>query len=92
MYGAYPSLLVGVVAALAASVLGFVVGALAGYYGKLEIILSGSSDIVMSLPALPLLILVATLFVVYKPADHFASGTSLVGAGREGDSGLRSLP
>ena len=64
VYGAYPSLLVGVVAALAASILGFVVGALAGYYGKLEILLSGSSDIVMSLPALPLLILVATLFVV----------------------------
>jgi peptide/nickel transport system permease protein len=64
VYGAYPSLLVGVVAALAASVLGFVVGALAGYYGKAEIVLAGSSDIVMSFPALPLLILVGTLFIV----------------------------
>jgi peptide/nickel transport system permease protein len=64
IYGAYPSLLVGLVAAVGAVILGFLVGVLAGYYGKLEGPLSGATDVVMTFPNLPLLVVIGTLFLV----------------------------
>jgi peptide/nickel transport system permease protein len=64
IYGAYPSLLVGLIAALGATLFGFVVGVLGGYYGKLEWLLSASTDAILSIPALPLLILIGIIFVV----------------------------
>jgi peptide/nickel transport system permease protein len=64
IYGAYPSLLVGLIAALGATLFGFVVGVLGGYYGKLEWLLSASTDAILSIPALPLLILIGIIFPV----------------------------
>jgi peptide/nickel transport system permease protein len=64
IYGAYPSLLVGLVAAIGAVILGFFVGVLAGYYGKLEGPLSGATDVVLTFPNLPLLVVIGTLFLV----------------------------
>src|SRR5271166_2725740 len=64
IYGAYPSLLVGLVAALGATVFGFVVGVLGGYYKRLEWVLSASTDAILSIPSLPLLILIGIIFVV----------------------------
>ena len=63
VWGAYPSLLVALGAAFGAMLLGFIVGVFAGYYGKLEGILSGSTDIILTFPALPIMILIATLFI-----------------------------
>ncbi|MDG6999689.1 MAG: ABC transporter permease [Nitrososphaerota archaeon] len=64
IYGAYPSLLVGLAAAVSATIIGFVVGALGGYYQKLEWVLSASTDSILSIPALPLLLLIGIIFVV----------------------------
>lgn len=64
IYGAYPSLIVGLAAALGATTFGFVVGVLGGYYNKLEWVLSASTDAILSIPALPLLILIGIIFVV----------------------------
>ncbi|MDA4129974.1 MAG: ABC transporter permease [Thaumarchaeota archaeon] len=62
IYGAYPSLLVGVVVAVGAIVLGVIVGVLAGYYRKSEAFLIGSADVVLTFPPLPLMILLGTLY------------------------------
>jgi peptide/nickel transport system permease protein len=64
IFGAYPSLLVGLAAALGATLCGFVVGVLGGYYKRLEWVLSASTDAILSIPALPLLILIGIIFVV----------------------------
>ena len=64
IYGAYPSLLVGLVAALGATLFGFFVGVLGGYYGRLEWVLSASTDAILSIPSLPLLILIGIIFAV----------------------------
>ena len=62
IWGMYPSMLVGISAALGAALLGLVVGVFAGYYDKLEGILTGSADIVMTFPALSLMLLLGSLF------------------------------
>jgi peptide/nickel transport system permease protein len=64
VYGAYPSLLVGIAAALGGVIVGFFFGSLAGYYEKIGLIFSGATDVVMSLPSLVVLILIGILFVV----------------------------
>ena len=43
---------------------GFVVGVLGGYYKRLEWVLSASTDAILSIPSLPLLILIGIIFVV----------------------------
>ena len=48
--GSYSSLFVGFFAALLASLLGFLVGILSGYYGRLGVILSAATDIILTLP------------------------------------------
>lgn len=64
IYGAYPSLLVGFLAAIGAVVLGFFAGVVAGYYRKLEAPVSGATDVILSFPNLPLLIVIGSLFLV----------------------------
>jgi peptide/nickel transport system permease protein len=62
LYGGRVSLAVGLVAALVSAVIGTVVGLLAGYYGgRLDAILMRLTDAVISLPFLPLLIVLAAL-------------------------------
>jgi peptide/nickel transport system permease protein len=62
IWGMYPSMLVGVTAALGAVGLGLVVGVFGGYYTKLEGVLTGTADIVMTFPALSLMLLIGSLF------------------------------
>jgi peptide/nickel transport system permease protein len=64
IYGAYPSLVVGLTAALGATVIGFLIGVLGGYYRKMDWVVSASTDSMLSIPALPLLILLGMIFIV----------------------------
>jgi peptide/nickel transport system permease protein len=63
LYGGRISMAVGVIAVLIAILLGMVIGALAGYFGGvLDNILMRLTDLFLSLPQLPLLLLVVFLF------------------------------
>ncbi len=62
LHGGRVSLLVGLTAALAAAVIGTAVGLLAGYYGgRIDALLMRFTDGVISLPLLPLLIVLAAV-------------------------------
>ncbi|MCL5985210.1 MAG: ABC transporter permease [Actinobacteria bacterium] len=62
VYGGRVSLMVGTVVALMASMIGTMIGVLAGYYGRvLDNILMRFTDLILSLPLLPLLIVVAAV-------------------------------
>lgn len=61
IWGAYPSMVVGVLGALGAVLVGVFVGTLAGYYNSLEGPLTGFTDIVMIFPAVPLMVLIGTV-------------------------------
>ncbi len=62
LYGGRISLLVGLVAAIATAVIGTAVGLLAGYYGgRLDAFLMRTTDGVIALPILPLLIVLAAV-------------------------------
>jgi len=62
LYGGRVSMFVGLVAALAAAVIGTGVGLLAGYYGgKLDALLMRFTDSIIALPLLPLLIVLAAI-------------------------------
>ncbi len=60
--GAYSSIPIGIATAFGAVLIGFVVGIFAGYYGKLEGPLTGAADIIMIFPALPLMVLLGSIF------------------------------
>jgi peptide/nickel transport system permease protein len=62
IYGGRISMFVGLVAALAAATIGTVIGLTAGYFGgKLDALLMRTTDSVLALPALPVLIVLAAL-------------------------------
>jgi peptide/nickel transport system permease protein len=61
--GAFPSMIVGILASLGATFLGTIVGAFSGYFQKLEGILMAATDTLMTIPILPLLILAGTIFI-----------------------------
>lgn len=62
LYGGRVSLFVGLTAALAAASIGTVVGLCAGYFGgQLDALLMRTTDSVLALPALPVLIVLAAL-------------------------------
>lgn len=62
-YGGRISLMIALLSTLATLVLGAAVGQVAGYFGgKIDVVLMRFVDILMSIPPLPLLILIATLF------------------------------
>lgn len=62
LYGGRVSLLVALVAAIAAAVIGTTVGLCAGYYGgRLDALLMRTTDGVIALPVLPLLIVLAAV-------------------------------
>lgn len=60
--GAYPSMIIGLSAALGAVLLGLFVGVLAGYFSKLEGLLTGVADVIMVFPALPLMVLLGSIY------------------------------
>ena len=62
LYGGRVSLFVGLVAALFSAIIGTVIGILAGYFGgRLDTLLMRATDSVISLPLLPLLIVLAAI-------------------------------
>lgn len=62
LYGGRVSLIVGLTAALASALIGTTIGILAGYYGgRLDALLMRVTDGVISLPILPLLIVLAAI-------------------------------
>ncbi len=63
VYGAYPTLLWGLLAAIGSTAIGFVAGLLGGYYRKLDGVVSVASDVVLSFPSLVLLITVGSIFL-----------------------------
>ena len=62
IYGAYPSMLTGVLAAAGSIALGITVGVFAGFYRKSESFLIGTGDVILTFPPLPLMILLGTLY------------------------------
>lgn len=67
VWGAQLSLLVGVGGALLAVAIGSVIGIFAGYFGALEALLTGFTDVIMIFPAVPLIVLLGTLRPVNDP-------------------------
>lgn len=61
VWGAQSSLLVGVGGALGAVLIGAIIGMFAGYFRRLEGLLTGFTDIIMIFPAVPLIVLLGTL-------------------------------
>ena len=72
IYGARPSLIIGVCAATTGMVVGTVLGILAGYYrGKVEALIDLMTDVALLYPPLVLL-LAMVAFLAAEPADHRA--------------------
>jgi peptide/nickel transport system permease protein len=61
VFGAYPSMIVGVSAAIGAVSIGLVVGVVAGYFRRLEGLFIGMTDIVMTFPPFPLMVLLGSI-------------------------------
>ena len=83
VYGAYPSLILALLASLGGAGLGLVAGVIGGYYSRLEGLVSGATDVIVTFPPLPLLILVglispdlgnliivALIFVLWAPVGR----------------------
>jgi peptide/nickel transport system permease protein len=62
IYGAYPSMLVGIAAALGATLVGLIAGVMAGYFNRLEGWLTGTTDIVMTFPPIPFMVLLGSIY------------------------------
>jgi peptide/nickel transport system permease protein len=62
IYGSYVSLFVAVVAAAGSVAIGLVVGVFSGYYRRLEVFLTGTGDVILTFPPLPLMILLGELY------------------------------
>ena len=67
VWGAQLSLLVGVGGAVLAVVIGTVIGIFAGYFNRLEGLLTGFTDVIMIFPAVPLIVLLGTRRPVDDP-------------------------
>jgi peptide/nickel transport system permease protein len=63
IWGGYSTLLETIYVALGATLIGWVAGVHAGYFRRLEPIIGGCTDIIMTFPAIPLLLMVGTIFV-----------------------------
>lgn len=62
VYGGAPSLLIGFLSSVGGAIIGLVAGLFAGYYPRLEGILTGTSDVILTFSPLPLLVLIGMLF------------------------------
>jgi len=63
VFGAFPTFGISLVAAVISVAIGFFVGVFSGYYGKLESLLGGTTDIFLTVPILPVILLVGELYV-----------------------------
>ena len=69
LHGGRISLAVGLVSALLSMTLGTLIGALAGYYGgKIDVLMMRFTDLVLTIPMLPLLMVVGSVF---KPSPAY---------------------
>ena len=67
MYGGRISIIVGIISVVIEMIIGVLIGAIAGYYGgKVDTILMGITDIVLSLPFMPIVLISASLMSVFK--------------------------
>lgn len=63
MLGARPTLLVGFVSAVAATIIGFLAGLAGGYFDKARAPISFATDVVLSFPSIALLIVIGSLYL-----------------------------
>ena len=75
MYGAYPTLLVGIVSSIFATLIGFVAALYGGYFDRVRPFISLATDIVLSFPSIALLIVIGSLFL---PSDPVIAGGLIV--------------
>lgn len=73
--GAYPSMVAGIAGALGAVLIGLLVGVFAGYFNRLEAALTGVADVILTFPALPLMVLLGSL---YPPTDLLITGIIVI--------------
>ena len=67
MYGGRISIIVGIISVVIEMIIGVLIGAIAGYYGgKVDTILMGITDVVLSLPFMPIVLISASLMSVFK--------------------------
>ncbi len=70
IYGGRISLIIGVVASLLAIMIGTALGAISGYFGGwVDLLLQRFTDIVLSIPFLPLMIAISAI-IIHNPALH----------------------
>ena len=62
VFGAFPTFGISLVASIISVAIGFFVGAFSGYYGRLEGLLGGTTDIFLTFPILPVILLVGELY------------------------------
>ncbi len=62
VFGAFPTFGISLAAAIISVAIGFFAGAFSGYYGRLEGLLGGATDVVLTFPILPIILLVGELF------------------------------
>lgn len=67
IYGAYPTLLVGLISSAAATVIGFVAALYGGYFDRVKYFVSFTTDVVLSFPSIALLIVIGSLFLPTNP-------------------------
>ncbi len=63
VFGAFPTFAASIISALISVLIGFFAGVFSGYYGKLDSIVGGSTDVFLTLPILPLIILFGELYI-----------------------------
>jgi peptide/nickel transport system permease protein len=63
IWGGYSTLLETIYVALGATLIGWIAGVHAGYFRRLEPIIGGCTDIIMTFPAIPLLLMIGTIFI-----------------------------
>ncbi len=67
MYGGRISIIVGIISVVIEMIIGVLIGAIAGYYGgKVDTVLMSITDIVLSLPFMPIILISASLMSVFK--------------------------
>jgi peptide/nickel transport system permease protein len=73
--GAYSSMAVGFAGGSGAVILGLLMGVIAGYFSRLEGLLTGLADVILTFPALPLMVLLGSL---YPPTDVLITGIMVI--------------
>lgn len=67
IYGAYPTLLVGLISSAAATIIGFIAALYGGYFDRVKYFVSFTTDVVLSFPSIALLIVIGSLFLPTNP-------------------------